>query len=205
MAVVFDDHLLFVESFTALLERLDLFDTIRGFTDETEGVYYLIKYSGVPVYCFLDYYLPNRNALPLVNEIRRINKQARVIIVSSTTSPSVIDHIRTFEPDGFLSKSSGMTIVLECIRHLELGKPYVCPVIRERIPMPDLPPTATRFTARELEVLQLFASGLSIAETAERTHLSKHTVVSHRRKLMEKANAASITQLLAYARTHELI
>lgn len=205
LAVIFDDHLLFVESFAAMLEQLALFDTVMGFTEEKAYKSYLTKYYHTLTYCFLDYYLPNRNALPVIEETRRINKQSRIIIVSSVTSPAVIDHIRTFLPNGFISKSSSSDIIVECIRHIERSEPYLCPEIRARIPQPDLPPAAIRFTAREIEVLQLFALGLSVAETAEKTNLSKHTIISHRRKLMQKTNSTSITQLLAYARLHELI
>ncbi len=205
IAVVFDDHLLFAESFSALLERLKLFQAVRSFSDENEYIRFLTKYYDVPLYLFLDYYLPENNALTLINDTRRLNKKVRVIVISSATTPAIVNHILTYQPQGFISKSSSTDIVLDCLRTIAQGKPYLCPVIQDIVSTHIAVKDGIPFTARELEMLQLFASGLSISQTAERTNLSKHTIVSHRRKMMDKARAKSITELLAYARRNELI
>ncbi len=205
IAVVFDDHLLFAESFSALVERLKLFQTVRAFSDETEYIRFLTKHYHVPLYLFLDYYLPENNALTLINDTRRLNKKARIIVISSTTTPAIVNHVLTYQPHGFISKASSIDIVLDCLRAAEQGKPYLCPVIREIAGTKNPAGGSIPFSARELEMLQLFALGLSIAQTAQQTNLSKHTIVSHRRKMMNKVNAKSITELLAYARKNGLI
>src|SRR5690606_29128669 len=129
-----------------------------------------------------------KNALTLIKETRRINKKARVIVVSSVADPALIHHILTYEPNGFLSKSCGVDTVIECLQTIALGTQYVCPAIRKIINTEALAPgNSIPFTARELEILQYFARGMSIIATAEATHLSKHTIVSHRRNMMTKS------------------
>ncbi|MFB2119289.1 LuxR C-terminal-related transcriptional regulator [Parapedobacter sp. 2B3] len=206
IAVVYDDHLLFAESFSAVLERLKLFKSVHIFVDNEHAyLQFLVKHFDEPIYLFLDYYLPEKNALTLINETRRINKKAKIIVVSSISTPTIISHILTYNPNGFLSKSSGVDIVIECVRSIGQDKPYICPQIKAimdaKLSLADEIP----FTARELEMLHYFAQGLSIIETANKTHLSKHTVVAHRRKMMTKARVNSITELLAYARSKELL
>ncbi|GGG74340.1 hypothetical protein GCM10007415_02250 [Parapedobacter pyrenivorans] len=206
VAIVYDDHLLFAETFSAVLEKLRLFKSVHIFSDNEQAYrHFLVKHFDLQVCLFLDYYLPQNNALVLINETRRINKKARVIIVSSITTPSIITHIQTYNPHGFISKSSGVDIVLDCLRTISQGNRYMCPVIREIAPTEPLAADEIPFTAREIEILQYFAQGLSVIETANKTHLSKHTVVAHRRKMMRKAQANSITELLTYARNKELI
>ena len=206
IAVVYDDHLLFAESFSAVLERLKLFKSAHIFVnDEAAYLQFLVKHFDKPIYLFLDYYLPQQNALSLINETRRINKKAKVIVVSSVSTPSIISHILTYNPNGFLSKSSGVDIVVECLRSVGQDKPYICPQIKAVIDSKLFQAEEIPFTARELEMLHYFAQGLSIIETANKTHLSKHTIVAHRRKMMTKANVNSITELLAYARAKVLI
>ncbi|WP_376749015.1 LuxR C-terminal-related transcriptional regulator [Sphingobacterium siyangense] len=51
----------------------------------------------------------------------------------------------------------------------------------------------------------MLSEGYSVAETASRTFLSPHTVVTHRRKMMAKAECQTIGQMLKYAREHNLI
>ncbi|WP_157501551.1 helix-turn-helix transcriptional regulator [Echinicola vietnamensis] len=58
---------------------------------------------------------------------------------------------------------------------------------------------------RELEILQLFTQGFSIDRTAELVHLSRHTIVSHRRKMMKKTGSKTILELLAFSQKHGLI
>lgn len=205
IAVVFDDHLLFAESFSALLERLKLFRTVRFFSEENEYIRFLTKHYDVPLYLFLDYYLPENNALTLINDTRRLNKKARIIVISSATTPAIVNHILTYQPHGFISKSSSTDIVLDCVHTETPGKPYLCPVIQEIVNAHISVKNGIPFTARELEMLHLFALGQSIAQTAEQTNLSKHTIVAHRRKMMNKVHVNSITELLAYARKNNLI
>lgn len=50
------------------------------------------------------------------------------------------------------------------------------------------------FTARELEILQYFSQGLSIAHTAELAHLNKNIIIAHRRKMMQKVRVNSIKE-----------
>lgn len=203
IAIVFDDHLLFADSFSALIERLELFNAVHTINDKKELTQFIIKHSKVRIYLFLDYYLKNENGLTLINEVKRLNRQLIIIIMSSTISSTTVTNILDYKPQGFISKSSGFDMILQCLTTIANGNQYICPVISKIVEQ-----TAIRkipFTARELEILQYFAQGLSIAHTAEKAHLSKHTIVAHRRKMMSKINVNSITELLSYARSEELI
>ncbi|WP_199141529.1 response regulator transcription factor [Pedobacter sp. ASV12] len=204
IAIAFDDHLLFADSFSALIERLELFRAVHTISEERELINFLIRHSQSPIYLFLDYYLKNKNGLPLINEARRLNKQMTIIVVSSVTSPVAITNILSYNPHGLVSKSAGFNTILECLTVIDEGSQYISPILSNIISNVDLSKKIL-FTGRELEVLQHFAQGLSIAQTAEKTHLSKHTIVAHRRKMMAKANVNSITELLSYAREQELI
>nr|WP_199082738.1 response regulator transcription factor [Pedobacter sp. ASV19] len=203
-AIVFDDHLLFADSFAALIERLNLFSDVHTLNDKRELTQFLIKHPKTPVYLFLDYYLKNENGLMLINEIKRLNRQLRIIIMSSTLSPAVVTNILDYKPHGFISKSSGFDTILQCLETITHRHQYICPIISKIVDHRDNTKKIS-FTSRELEILQHFAKGLSIAHTAEKTYLSKHTIVAHRRNMMAKVNVNSITELLSYAREQELI
>lgn len=204
IAIVFDDHLLFADSFSALIERLDLFRSVHTLGEEQELTQFLIKHSKAHIYLFLDYYLKNQNGLPLINVARRLNKHVVIIIVSSVVSPTAITNILSYKPHGLISKSAGFEAVLECLTLVNCGEQYISPVIAEINSNSNFK-NVSPFSAREVEILQHFAHGLSIAQTAERTYLSKHTIVAHRRNMMSKVNVNSITALLSYARKQELI
>jgi DNA-binding CsgD family transcriptional regulator len=48
---------------------------------------------------------------------------------------------------------------------------------------------------RELEVFRLIGEGLSTGQLAERLHISRHTIDTHRQRIKEKLNLASATEL----------
>lgn len=204
IAIVFDDHLLFADSFVALIERLELFSDVHTLNDKKELTKFIVKNSKKSVYLFLDYYLKNENGLMLINEIKRLNRKLRIIIMSSTVSPAVVTSILDYKPQGFISKSSGFDTILQCLTTIADGHQYLCPVISKIVDHIGNTRKIS-FTSRELEILQHFAQGSSIAHTAEKTYLSKHTIVAHRRNMMAKVNVNSITELLSYAREQELI
>ena len=54
-------------------------------------------------------------------------------------------------------------------------------------------------TAREREVVQLYAEGQTTKKIAERLNLSIKTVETHRRHIMEKLNITSIAELTKFA------
>jgi DNA-binding CsgD family transcriptional regulator len=60
---------------------------------------------------------------------------------------------------------------------------------------PEVEPVATarpiEVTARELEIARLVAEGLTNAEIGKRLHISRHTVVSHVSKVLEKAEVGT--------------
>jgi DNA-binding NarL/FixJ family response regulator len=62
-----------------------------------------------------------------------------------------------------------------------------------------------RITARECEVVRLIARGFTNGQIAERLHISKKTVETHRTRVMNKLNLHKVTELVRYAMTAGLI
>lgn len=203
-AIVLDDHQLFGESFSVLLERYTQFETVYNFHDPSDLIRFLSQNSRKKFYLFLDYYLQNNNGLTVLMDVKRINKLCKIIFVTGTSSWPVLHHIESHAPEGIISKLTGLDVILECIHQIEAGNSYRCPVFQE-MKANNIAKKPILFTSRELEILKYFASGYTIVETAEKTFLSRHTIVSHRRNMMTKANVTSMSQLLIYVREWNLI
>ncbi|WP_336733540.1 response regulator transcription factor [Chryseobacterium sp. VD8] len=62
-----------------------------------------------------------------------------------------------------------------------------------------------RLSERELEILRLYAQGLTINEIAQKIFISADTVKFHRRKLFEKLGVSNITEALAYVTNNKLL
>lgn len=55
------------------------------------------------------------------------------------------------------------------------------------------------FTKREKEVLLWIAEGLTSKQIAAKMYVSEHTVINHRRNMMEKTNSQRVSDLLVFA------
>ena len=204
-AVIYDDHRIFAESLGSLIERTSFFQSVHTFSEEKELMNFLMKKGNQnEMFFFVDFYLDDKHSIPTINEIKRINKKVRIIIISSVQNAVTIRYIDSFEPQGFLSKKAGFDEVLACIHTVQEGKRYVSPLI-EQILKDDINYALVRFTPRETELLQYFYQGHSIVSTAEQMSLSMHTVVGHRRRMMEKANCKSMAELLVFCRRNGLV
>lgn len=199
VAVLVDDHALFADSFAALLEKMGMFDEVHTLNDPKKRLNYFLRNSRKELYLFLDYYLGDQLGIEMINDTRRINKNVKIIMVSSVTHAVAVRSIMAFHPNAFISKASGFDTVVECINCLNEDKFYYCPIITKCLK--ELQEEKEIWlSSREIEILRYFAQGFSVNETAEKFFLSKHTVVSHRRKMMKKTKTNTITELLSYVR-----
>ena len=204
IGIVADDHQLFADSFSNLLEHTGFFTEVQSFADTRSLFQYLLKNTKKEGYLFLDYYLNDQVGIGIINEIRRLNKNIKIIILSSVTNPVAIQTMMSFQPEGFISKSAGFGVVLDCLQNVKRGTTYCCSFIENKIEE-SLHHDSVDFSPREMEILQYFAKGFSVIETADKLFLSKHTVVTHRRSMMAKTQSKTITELLAFARKYGIL
>lgn len=62
-----------------------------------------------------------------------------------------------------------------------------------------------KLSEREIEVLRLYAQGLTISEIADKMYVTGDTVKFHRRKLFDKLGVNNITEALSYATNYKLL
>ena len=79
----------------------------------------------------------------------------------------------------------------------------------ERMPdfMPEYSPSRRKFylTEREYQALSFIADGYTSVEIATKLNISKETVDSHRKNIIEKLGVANVAAAVAHALRHKLI
>ena len=83
---------------------------------------------------------------------------------------------------------------------IEIQVPTSAPFVLNQVKLQQL-----GITARELEILQLIAGGLSNREIAERLFVSENTVKTHSSRLFEKLSAKRRTQAVQIGKDQGLI
>ncbi|MFI9580351.1 response regulator [Streptomyces sp. NPDC052236] len=109
---------------------------------------------------------------------------------------------------GFLLKDTGPQRLLEAITAVANGDMLFAPSVTRRLiesyvqraePVPDTPAALEALTAREREVLQLTARGLSNTKIAEQLYISEATVKTHLNRTMTKLDLGSRAQAVVIA------
>lgn len=205
-AVVLDDQRLFADAFAGTLEETAIFERVVSFHTEDDMMQFLIKFrSNRRLILFLEYYVGNAPITRKLNYIRRIQRNAHVVIVSAITNPVLIKHLLDYHPDGIVSKWDGTNEILDCIHALGKHEQYKSPGITRLMSAFKDDSDFMPLTAREIEILNYFAQGMTVNATAAELSLSRHTVAAHRRKMFEKIKVSNIAELLAYARKVDLL
>lgn len=203
-ALIIDDHRLFADAFSMMIERSDLFNETVVFYEIEKLLNFLKTNNKEDFYLFADYYLKERNITAYLPNIKRFSPQTNIIIVSSLSNPLLIKNLLQFPIQGILGKSSKTNEIFACFQSISQGSQYISSDVEKSYQNLN-ESNSIPFSSREVEVLTYFAQGLSVEETAKAMFLSKHTIVAHRRKMMAKTNCNNIIELLNYARKLEII
>ena len=162
----------------------------------------------------VDLGLPDGDGAALVKDVCATNPHGAVLVLTAETDRARLARAVEAGASGVLNKAAPLTEIIGAIHRLSAGESLLSP--RELLDLLDLLRLAgrereqdqsarvalARLTAREREVLQALADGLSDKEIAERLHVSGKTVKSHMVSILDKLGVASRLQALVFALRH---
>lgn len=156
----------------------------------------------------LDLDLPDRSGLDLLRDVQSLAPAAPVLVFSGRSEAEFGRRVLAAGAQGFLSKLSSPGEIAAAVRRVLSGHKHISADLAESMlghpaPASGAPPHAA-LSARELEVLRLYASGVAPADIAQRLRISAKTVSTYRTRLLEKLALATTADLIRYALQHRL-
>jgi two-component system invasion response regulator UvrY len=156
----------------------------------------------------LDVNMPGMNGLEVLRRIMAHDAQNRVLMLSMYPEDEYAIRAMRAGASAYLTKDSPTDLLMTVIRRLANGGKYVSPALAEKLLFsPDSSagaPLHSTLSDRELHVLKLIVTGVSLTAIAEELSLSVKTVSTYRSRIMEKMNMQNNAQLIRYATEHEL-
>jgi DNA-binding NarL/FixJ family response regulator len=159
-----------------------------------------------PAVVILDVVLDDGTGLDLLDDIRSISPESRVVMLTAIGS---VDHVVTALSRGaraWLPKTTDIGHLVRVIRGVSRGEAWLAPDLLGRV-LTDLtkrtgiqPNPLAALTVREREVLQCLVDGLGRAEIGVRLRVSGNTVRTHSQNLMAKLGVHSTLEAVALAR-----
>lgn len=160
---------------------------------------------------WIDVQLPDGNGVDFIAWLRTQTPATPAVIVSSWAEEATILSALRNGAVGYLLKNAEDIELAVQLRSLQRGGAPIDPVIARRLLelMPQAQPAAatpeTHLSARESEILQLVARGLSNREIAEAMALSRLTIETHTRNIYRKLEVGSRTAAVFEAQAQGLL
>ena len=202
--LICDDHKIFREGLRALLEKQPGIKVAGETRDGLEAVRLCRELS--PDIVIMDISMPGLNGIEATRKISKAKKTARVIALSMHNDRKYVIEIFKAGARAYLLKDSAFEELLDAIKAVSCGRVFLSAGITSLVlsdyiknPAKNSQSAFTLLSAREREVLQLFAEGLSTKEISAKLGVSVKTVETHRKRIMEKLNIKNIAGLTKYA------
>lgn len=161
-----------------------------------------------PDLLLLDMTMPGISGAELIRRLRADHPNIPVLVLSMHNEAQVVSRALKAGASGYVTKDSDQEILLAGIRKVAAGNRYIDPALVDAMVFDgsaaaDAAPHAA-LTERELQVLEMLASGQSLTAIAESLHLSAKTISAHKAHLMQKLGIDNNADLMRYAIRHGL-
>lgn len=206
--LIADDHTLVREGLRQLLAATG---DIRVEAEAANGdeALALVKANDYDL-AVLDMSMPGVSGIELIKRVRLEKPRLRVLVLSMHGEAQYAARALKAGASGYLTKDSASAQLVSAIRKIAAGGVHISEVAAAHLvaaqggaPAGQTAPH-TRLSNREFEVFRLLVEGLGPTDIADRLHLSVKTVSTHKTRILQKMNAASVADLVRYAIRHRL-
>ncbi len=158
-----------------------------------------------------DITMPLLNGIEAVLQLKKADVAAKIVFL--TMHQDVTYAMKAFEmgASGFVLKHSAPSELVTAIREALAGRTYITPLIAKELMQAyqnrhvQQKEPAHELSARQREVLQLFAEGRSAKEVATVLKISPRTAEFHKASIMKLLGIHTIAELTQYAVRHGII
>jgi two-component system response regulator NreC len=206
-----DDHEIYLEGLSLLLGKQD---DIAVIGTAATGQQLLGQIQGLQAdILLLDVYLPDIGEEELLQQIRAIRPELKIIYLTLLRGTRYIHKLTKHTIQGYVLKNASLDELLCALRTVGEGGSYFSKDVHIGDRDEDFRHTITIedkqideiLSRRELEVLRLICKEYSNAEIAEKLFLSVSTVETHRKNLIAKLGVNNTVGLVKFALRHKLI
>lgn len=172
------------------------------------------KQKATVALALVDIGLPDGSGIDLIREWREADPALCILVISAWSTEDIILSALRAGATGYVLKERDDLEIAFSIRSVLRGGAPIDPFIARRI-LELLPASSTPaltqdgddggLSAREAEILQLVAEGLTNREIAERLFISRHTAECHIKHIYKKLAVSSRTRAVNEARLRGLL
>jgi NarL family two-component system response regulator LiaR len=202
--LIADDHPMMREALvTALAEETDL-ELVGEASNGFEAIE--LTEACKPDVILMDLLMPGMDGLEAIGRILKADPHAKILVVTSLEDEDKVLAAIQGGALGYFPKTAPRTYLLEAIRKVADGIPYLPSGIALKLfhsirglRAPARSAIDEPLTSRQEEILALLGEGRSDQEIARTLHLEEATVRSHVHRVIQRLGVENRAQAVAYA------
>ncbi|MCX8086169.1 MAG: response regulator [Rhodocyclaceae bacterium] len=199
-----DDHTLFRKGLAELLERRGEI-SVAGIAGNGDEAMRLLQ-SAAPDVVITDLNMPPHGGLALIREIRASGFRGPVLVLTVSDAEDDLANAMSSGAQGYLLKDMEPDDVVDAVQRAVRGETVVAPAMTLKLVnllqsggQPTKSDALEQLTAREREILDYLAQGLSNKAIARALDISYDTVKLHVRHILAKLNLTSRVEAAVFA------
>jgi DNA-binding NarL/FixJ family response regulator len=202
--VIVDDHPLFRKGLEQLIHSEDGFAVCGEANNAPEAMDVIRKLN--PDLAIVDLSLPGANGIELIKNIRAEFSKLPILVLSMHDESLYALRALRAGAEGYVMKHEAMTNVIQAIREVFNGRPYLSPAMAAQVitkfahrQAEGEADAVERLSDRELEILELIGKGNDVRQIAKVLHLSPKTVETHRSHIKDKLDLKNSREVARFA------
>lgn len=207
---VVDDHRIVIDGIASFLLGNNEF-VLQGSFSSGQQLLESLK-TKQPNILLLDIKMPGLSGICIAQILQKDYPDIKVVMLSANMDKESIDDSVKAGCKGYLSKDIGEEEFFEALQKIKAGENYFSKGVQQTVfnnyaqrTKEVLNINNDILSEREIEVIKLFADGLTYNEIAEQLFISKRTVETHKKNILEKLELKSTIDLVKYAILNGLI
>jgi DNA-binding NarL/FixJ family response regulator len=192
--LIVDDHEVVREGLRLSLSRSENIRVVGEAADGNAAV--TLAKRRRPNVVILDVRMPGKDGLSAAKEITTEVPETAVLMFTAFAERSLLTRGIESGAKGYILKEAPHQTLVRAIQKVADGDGYVDPALMPAFLNKE---RENMLTAREREILQLLADGMSNADVAGKLYISQETVKSHVRHILSKLEADTRTHAVAIA------
>jgi DNA-binding NarL/FixJ family response regulator len=200
--LIADDHPLILAGIKSALEDAQDFEVVAE-TNNGAQVLPLVSQTN-PDLALLDMRMPGMDGLTCLERIRKRYPEVKVVILSVSTDPGVIQDVLNRGASAYIVKSVNPADVPSALRQAVEGSVFSAIGLPETQAVDDAA-KAAGLTERETAILKALARGLSNDAIGKELWVAEQTVKFHLTNIYRKLGVSNRTEATRYAYENGLV
>ena len=206
--LIVDDHQMFIDGIKSLLATSEKYNIVEEALNGNVALEILAS-EDVDM-MITDLSMPEMSGTDLVKEAKLLYPELKIMVLSMHSNRETVGEILMAEAEGYILKNTGRKELTTALNRIMDGGTFysneVVSIMFEKVKKDKkIEKEVNPLTERELEILILIVQELTSEEIAEKLFISRRTVDTHRKHILQKTNSKTIVSLIKFAFRNELV